>query len=106
MKTKRIVSLLVSVIMAVGTITAVPFTASATELNAPIVSAKSSLATPKISKVESINGGVKISWRRVNGAEKYRVYVKNGKSWKKLADTTSTTFNDKNVSAKKHIPTQ
>ena len=37
----------------------------------------------------------------MNGAEKYRVYVKNGKSWKKLADTTATTFNDKNVSAKK-----
>ena len=85
MKTKRIVSLLVSVIMAVGTVTAVPFTASATELNAPIVSAKSSLATPKITKAESVNNGVKISWGRVNGAARYRVYYKGSKGWTRLA---------------------
>lgn len=59
------------------------------------------VAAPKISKTEATYNSVKISWGKVNGAEKYRVYVKNGKSWKKLADTTSTTFNDKNVSAKK-----
>ena len=87
MKTKRIVSLLVSVIMAVGTATAVPFTASASELNAPIVSAKSSLATPKISKAESVNGGVKISWGKVKGAEKYRVYYIVSKVWTRLADS-------------------
>lgn len=102
MKTKRIVSLLVSVIMAVGTVTAVPFTASAYELNAPIVSAKSSLATPKISKAESINGGVKISWGRVNGAARYRVYYKGSKGWRRLADTTSTAYTDKAVSSGKN----
>lgn len=59
------------------------------------------ISAPKITKAESVNGGVKISWGKVNGAEKYRVYVKSGKSWKRLADTTATTFNDKNVSAKK-----
>lgn len=97
MKTKRIVSLLVSVIMAVGTVTAVPFTASASELNAPIVSAKSSLATPKITKAESVNNGVKISWGRVNGAARYRVYYKGSKGWTRLADTTSTAYTDKAV---------
>ncbi len=102
MKTKRIVSLLVSVIMAVGTVTAVPFTASASELNAPIVSAKSSLATPKISKAESINGGVKISWGKVKGAAKYRVYYKGSKGWTRLADTTSTAYTDKAVSSGKN----
>ena len=101
MKTKRIVSLLVSVIMAVGTATAVPFTASASELNAPIVSAKSSLATPKISKAESVNGGVKISWGKVKGAEKYRVYYKGSKGWTRLADTTSTSYTDSKVSSGK-----
>ena len=59
------------------------------------------VAAPKISKTEATYNSVKISWGKVNGAEKYRVYVNNGKSWKKLADTTATTFNDKNVSAKK-----
>lgn len=102
MKTKRIVSLLVSVMMAVGTVTAVPFTASASELNTPIVSAKSSFATPKITKAESVNNGVKISWRRVNGAARYRVYYKGSKGWTRLADTTSTAYTDKAVSSGKN----
>lgn len=102
MKTKRIVSLLVSVIMSVGTVTAVPFTASASELNAPIVSAKSSLATPKITKTESVNNGVKISWGKVNGAARYRVYYKGSKGWTRLADTTSNAYTDKAVSSGKN----
>ena len=105
MKSKRIMPLLLSVIMTVGTATAVPFTASAVETNAPVVSAqsaKTSLATPKISKAESINGGVKISWSKVKGAVKYRVYYKGSKGWTKLADTTSTSYTDKAVSSGKN----
>ena len=105
MKSKRIMPLLLSAIMTVGTATAVPFTASAVETNAPVVSAqsaKTSLATPKISKAESINGGVKISWGKVNGAEKYRIYYKGSKGWTRLADTTSTAYTDKAVSSGKN----
>ena len=105
MKAKRIMPLLLSAIMTVGTATAVPFTASAVETNAPVVSAqsaKTSLATPKISKAESINGGVKISWGKVNGAVKYRVYYKGSKGWTRLADTTSTAYTDKAVSSGKN----
>ena len=104
MKAKRIMPLLLSVIMTVGTATAVPFTASAVETNAPVVSAqsaKTSLATPKISKAESINGGVKISWGKVKGAVKYRVYYKGSKGWTRLADTTSTSYTDSKVSSGK-----
>ena len=104
MKSKRIMPLLLSAIMMVGTATAVPFTASAVETNAPVVSAqsaKTSLATPKISKAESINGGVKISWGKVNGAEKYRIYYKGSKGWTRLADTTSTAYTDSKVSSGK-----
>ena len=104
MKSKRIMPLLLSAIMMVGTATAVPFTASAVETNAPVVSAqsaKSSLATPKISKAESINGGVKISWSKVKGAVKYRVYYKGSKGWTRLADTTSTSYTDSKVSSGK-----
>lgn len=96
--------LLLSAIMTVGTATAVPFTASAVETNAPVVSAqsaKTSLATPKISKAESINGGVKISWNKSKGAEKYRVYYKGSKGWTRLADTTSTSYTDSKVSSGK-----
>ena len=104
MKAKRIMPLLLSAIMMVGTATAVPFTASAVETNAPVVSAqsaKTSLATPKISKAESINGGVKISWGKVRGAVKYRVYYKGSKGWTRLADTTSTAYTDSKVSSGK-----
>ena len=105
MKSKRIIPLLLSVIMTVGTATAVPFTASAVETNAPVVSAqsaKTSLATPKISKAESVYGGVKLTWSKVKGAEKYRVYYKGSKSWTRLADTTSTAYTDKAVSSGKN----
>jgi fibronectin type 3 domain-containing protein len=105
MKAKRIMPLLLSAIMTIGTATAVPFTASAVETNAPVVSAqsaKTSLATPKISKAESINGGVKLTWSKVKGAEKYRVYYKGRKGWTRLADTTSTAYTDKAVSSGKN----
>ena len=105
MKAKRIMPLLLSAIMTVGTATAVPFTASAVETNALVVSAqsaKTSLTTPKISKAESINGGVKISWSKVKGAEKYRIYYKGSKGWTRLADTTSTAYTDKAVSSGKN----
>ena len=104
MKAKRIMPLLLSAIMMVGTATAVPFTASAVETNAPVVSAqsaKTSLATPKISKTESINGGVKISWSKVKGAVKYRIYYKGSKGWTRLTDTTSTAYTDSKVSSGK-----
>ena len=57
------------------------------------------VAAPKISKVESVNGGVKISWGKVSGATKYRVYYKGSKGWTKMVDTTSTSYTDKDVSS-------
>ena len=63
--------------------------------------AKASLATPKISKAESVYGGVKLTWGKVSGAAKYRVYRKGSNGWTKLADTTSTTYKDKSVSSGK-----
>ena len=51
------------------------------------------LATPGVSKVESINGGVKLSWGKVAGAAKYRIFYKAGNgNWTKAADTTATTY--------------
>ena len=75
---------------------------SAVAASSTVVGAVSSnLATPKITKAESINGGVKISWNKSNGAEKYRVYYKGSKGWTRLADTTSTSYTDKAVSSGK-----
>ncbi len=53
-------------------------------------------ATPKLSKLSYVKGGVKLSWGKATGAVKYRVFVKYGdKSWTKLKDTTSTSFTHK-----------
>ena len=58
-----------------------------------------SLATPRISKLENVYGGVKITWGKVTGAAKYRVFKKNGTKWTKLADTTALTYTDTTASA-------
>ena len=75
---------------------------SATAVSSTVVGAVSSnLATPKITKAESVDGGVKISWNKSNGTEQYRVYYKGSKGWTKLADTTSTSYTDSKVSSGK-----
>ena len=71
-------------------------------LNTPVQYAqvaRASLATPKISKAESVYGGVKLTWNKVNGAAKYRVYYKGRKGWTRMVDTTSTSYIDKDVSS-------
>ena len=51
------------------------------------------LATPKLTSVTAGNSGTVISWGKVSGAEKYRVFYKTASgSWTKLADTTSTSY--------------
>ena len=60
------------------------------------------ISAPKITKAESVDGGVKISWNKSNGAEKYRVYYKGSKGWTRMVDTTSTSYIDKDVSSGKN----
>ena len=51
------------------------------------------LKAPKIKKVKNEPEGMKITWKKVAGAAKYRVYYKTGSGdWKKLQDTTSTSY--------------
>ena len=76
---------------------------SATAVSSTVVGAVSSnLATPKITKAESVDGGVKISWNKSSGAEQYRVYYKGSKGWTRMVDTTSTSYIDKDVSSGKN----
>ena len=76
---------------------------SATAVSSTVVGAVSSnLATPKITKAESVDGGVKISWSKSSGAEQYRVYYKGSKGWTRMVDTTSTSYIDKDVSSGKN----
>lgn len=51
------------------------------------------LSKPQLSSVTNVANGVEISWDKVKGAEKYRVYYKtSGGSWTKIDDTTSTSY--------------
>ena len=60
------------------------------------------ISAPKITKAESVDGGVKISWSKSSGAEQYRVYYKGSKGWTRMVDTTSTSYIDKDVSSGKN----
>ena len=57
------------------------------------------LSIPSISKLENTTGGIKLSWNKVSGAYGYRVYQKTSNGWKRIKDTTSTSFTDSAVSA-------
>ncbi len=51
-------------------------------------------AAPK--SVSISDGSIKVTWSKVSGATGYTVYRKaSGGSWKKLKDTTSTSYTDK-----------
>lgn len=60
------------------------------------------LAVPKLTKAEPSSGGVKITWTCSDpDAVSYKVYRKNGDSWKYLGKTTSKSFTDSNVTSSK-----
>ena len=50
------------------------------------------IAAPVISKFENVANGTKLTWGEVEGIDLYRVFRKNGSSWKKVADTADTTY--------------
>lgn len=51
--------------------------------------------TPEISALKSVADGVKVSWNKISGAEKYRVYVKNSSGgWTRVGETAATSFID------------
>lgn len=50
------------------------------------------IAAPQISAIANTTTGVKITWKASAGAEKYRVFRKNGSGWVKIGDTASTSY--------------
>ncbi len=54
---------------------------------------------PIISKLENTTSGIKLSWNKITGVYGYRVYQKTSNGWKRIKDTTSTSFTDSAVSA-------
>ena len=54
---------------------------------------------PTIGKLENTSSGIKLSWNKITGVYGYRVYQKTLNGWKRIKDTTSTSFTDSAVSA-------
>lgn len=50
------------------------------------------LDIPRVTKLENVAGGVKITWGPVDGAERYRVYVRTGSGWMNIGNTTGNSF--------------
>ena len=60
-------------------------------------SKKYTASTPSISKLENTSGGIKLSWNKVTGDYGYRLYRKTSSGWKRIKDTTATTYTDSAV---------
>lgn len=74
--------------------------ARSTEAARKITLNKVYLPSPILKKATNVKNGVKVTWQAVSGAEKYRVMRKTSSgSWKKLKDTTSTSYTDKSAKA-------
>ena len=51
---------------------------------------------PKLKSISNTSSGVKITWGKVSGADKYRVYRKTSKSdWRYIGTTSKTYYTDK-----------
>ena len=100
---KKFLPIAMAAVMSMSAVAVSAVSANAVEpLKTPVQYAqvaRASLSTPKISKAESVYGGVKLTWNKVNGAAKYRVYYKGRKGWTRMVDTTSTSYIDKDVSS-------
>ncbi len=57
---------------------------------------------PKLKKIENTSSGIKITWGKVSGADKYYVYRKvKGGSYSKIGTTTKTYYTDKKAKSGK-----
>ena len=54
---------------------------------------------PTVSSLTNTSGGIKLAWKKVDGAYGYRIYQKTSNSWKRIKDTTATSFTDSAVNA-------
>ena len=64
------------------------------------------IAAPVISQFQNINTGTTVTWKASKGAAYYRLFQKNGTSWKALGDTTGTSLTVKNrVGGTKYVYT-
>ena len=62
------------------------------------VTVTSTLPTPSVSSLTNTASGIKLSWNKVSSAYGYRVYQKTSNGWKRIKDTTATSYTDSAVS--------
>ena len=63
------------------------------------VTVTSTLPAPSISSLTNTTGGIKLAWKKIDGAYGYRVYQKTSSGWSRIKDTTATSYTDSAVSA-------
>ncbi len=59
------------------------------------------LSAPVLTKTKNTVNGIRIYWNKVEGASKYKVFVKDGSSWKAIGTTKSTSFTHTDVTSGK-----
>ncbi|MBQ9514615.1 MAG: Ig domain-containing protein [Ruminococcus sp.] len=70
----------------------VKITARTSNGKTAVCTIKVSVYTPYITNLQNTLYGVKLTWGKVSGAAKYRVFFKSASKWKKLGDTAATSF--------------
>ena len=56
-------------------------------------------AAPTITRLSNTSKGVSVTWNKIAGVYGYRLYQKTSNGWKRIKDTTATSFTDSAVSA-------
>ena len=88
---KSVLSLSIGGLLILASLMFAGITSFATGSNSQ--NAASSLSTPVLSSVSNTDTGIKISWGKVTGAEKYRVFYKNSSGvWVGIVNTGSTSY--------------
>ena len=54
---------------------------------------------PTITRLSNSSKGVSVTWDKIAGVYGYRIYQKTSNGWKRIKDTTATSFTDSAVSA-------
>ena len=62
-------------------------------------SKKYTATTPKITKLTNTSKGVSVTWNKIAGVYGYRLYQKTSNGWKRIKDTTATSYTDSAVNA-------
>ena len=95
-KTRILTLLLSALLLCTLVVTTMPTQAAAvTQTTNTSAATTKQLATPTLKSVSGSNNGVTVTWGKVSGAAKYRVFRKTGYgNWQRVGDTTALTYTD------------